>query len=412
MKQWTSALSPLKLRIGRLILRRFLILWACLGLHFQCLSGVESSDRSGGNKPSVEAFNGVRQEQRVLEVFVKDGCTYCDKSKEFLRQLQAEHPEVSIIERNVSKDSQALADLKAIAAVHKEQRIVVPTFRVGDKVITGFSGPETTGKQLMAMLGLNHQVEFQRIVKLPLVGEVSLEKYGLLAFTIVVGLLDGFNPCALWVLLFILCMLVHFQSRGRMLAVAGTFVLISGIVYFLFMVAWLNFFLLLGMGRWIQIVLGLFALVAGGIHVKDYFAFRKGVSLSTPDSAKTWIGRQTRRVLDGENLIASLLAVSILAFLVNGVELLCTAGLPAIYTHVLSSQELPTWQYYGYLVIYNIAYIAENAIVVIAAVITFNPRRLDERRGRILKLVSGLVMLVLALLLLFKPDWLSYVATY
>jgi cytochrome c biogenesis protein CcdA len=239
-------------------------------------------------------------------------------------------------------------------------------------------------------------------------GEIRIGDYSLPIFTIFLGLIDGFNPCALWVLLFILSLLVHLNSRRKMLLIAGTFVLVSGAVYFAFMAAWLNFFLLVGAARWVQIALAVVALSAGGVHIKDYFAYGQGPTLSIPDQAKSWIGRQTRRILQVDNLPAMLVAVSVLAFLVNAVELLCTAGLPAIYTQVLSTHALPAWKHYAYLLLYDVAYMLDDSIMVFAAVLTFNPRRLGERGGRRLKLVSGVVMIGLATLLLFKPEWLSW----
>ena len=89
------------------------------------------------------------------------------------------------------------------------------------------------------------------------------------------------------------------------------------------------------------------------------------------------------------------------------VELLCTAGFPALYTHILSTQALATWQYYGYLGLYNAAYIFDDALMVTIAVITLGRHKLEEREGRWLKLISGAVMIGLGLLLLVKPDLLS-----
>jgi hypothetical protein len=157
-----------------------------------------------------------------------------------------------------------------------------------------------------------------------------------------------------------------------------------------------------------MIVLGLLALVIGTVNVKDFFAFGRGVSLSIPDSAKPGIYARARRILAAEHMGAALTGALVLAVVVNLVELLCTAGLPAIFTGVLSRHDLGTWQYHAYLGLYIAAYMLDDALLLAIAVVTMSKRKLTERGGRILKLVSGTVMLLLGLLLLFRPDWLAW----
>jgi hypothetical protein len=173
------------------------------------------------------------------------------------------------------------------------------------------------------------------------------------------------------------------------------------------MAAWLNVFLILGMSNSLRISLAMVALLMGVINVKDYFAFKQGFSLSIPETAKPGIYAHVRKVLNAEALAASLVSVSILAVLVNFIELLCTAGLPAIYTAVLTQQGLQGAEYYAYLLLYNLAYIADDSLMVVIAVVTLGSHKLTEHSGRWLKLLSGAVMLALAMIMLLKPEWLS-----
>jgi hypothetical protein len=243
-------------------------------------------------------------------------------------------------------------------------------------------------------------------LELPLLGRLSASELGLPLFTVAVGLVDGFNPCAMWVLLFLLSILVNLRDRGRILAVAGTFVVISGLAYFAFMAAWLNVFRLVGLLRPVQIVLGLTAIGVGSIHIKDFFAFKQGISLSIPEAAKPGIYARVRRIVTAENLLAAIVGAIVLAVMVNIVELLCTAGLPALYTEILALQRLPVWQDYAYLALYNAAYMFDDSLMVALVVVTLGRHKMQERHGRLLKLVSGAVILVLGVLMLFKPDWL------
>jgi cytochrome c biogenesis protein CcdA len=241
----------------------------------------------------------------------------------------------------------------------------------------------------------------------PFVGAVSVEDVGLPLFTIVVGLLDGFNPCAMWVLLFLLSMLVSVGSRARMAMIGGVFVLVSALVYYAFLAAWLNAFLFLGMSRWIQITLGGVALVIGGLNVKDFLWMGHGPSIGIPEAAKPSIYARIRRVITMERLGAALGAATVLALLVNMVELLCTAGLPALYTRILTLRELPRLQYHAYLLLYDVFYMFDDTLVLGLAVVTLSDRRLQRREARWLKLLSGAVMLGLGVALLVEPDWLT-----
>lgn len=248
----------------------------------------------------------------------------------------------------------------------------------------------------------------ERTVDLPWFGKVNVEDAGMPIFTLAVGLVDGFNPCAMWVLLFLLSLLVNLKDRRKMFAIAGLFVFISGLVYFAFMAAWLETMSLFAYQRNLQRALGLLAVVVGGIHVKDFFAFKKGVSLSIPESAKSGINLRMRKIITAESLWAAMIGAAILAILVNLLELLCTLGLPMVYTSVLNQQGYPAWKNYAYLGLYNVAYMFDDSVMVIIAVVTLGKRKLQEKEGRWLKLVSGSLILILGLLLLFKPEWLQW----
>lgn len=244
-------------------------------------------------------------------------------------------------------------------------------------------------------------------VSLPFFGRLKVSDIGLPAFTLAIGLADGFNPCAMWVLLFLLSILVNLRDRRKIAVVAGTFVMISGLVYLVFMAAWLNVFLLIGYMRPAQIALGLLAVIVGLINVKDFFAFQWGVTLSIPESAKPGIYARVRGIVNARYLSVAIIGAMVLAVFVNAIELLCSAGFPAMYTEILSLQQLPAWQNYAYLLLYIGAYMFDDTIMLLIVVITLTKTKLQETGGRWLKLVSGSVILLLGLTMLLKPDWLA-----
>lgn len=344
----------------------------------------------------------------TLHVFVREGCPHCATAKAFLDGLSEEELHgVRVVLHDVVQDARAREQLERVSRAAGTWPPGVPTFVFRETVLVGFDDGAHTGRQLLEMINpVASPAKPIDEVETGLLGTLSASRMGLPMFTVVLGLLDGFNPCATWVLLFLLSLLVRLQDRRRMALIAGTFVLTSGAVYYAFMAAWLNFFLVLGMSQALRMVLGALALVIGAINVKDFFAFHQGPTLSIPDSAKPSLFDRLRKVVAAPTLGLALVTVVTLAVLVNFVELLCTAGFPAIYTAVLTQHELSAGDRYAYLGLYILGYMADDALMVGLAVTALSRHKLSERAGRILKLLAGSVMLVLGLVLLLRPGWL------
>lgn len=359
-----------------------------------------------GSGPSLQAAEFAPD----LEVFVREGCPHCESAKTFLEELQRERPSLRIELYDVGEDQAALRRLKDLGTERGITTPGVPTFLIGGDLIVGFRSSETTGEEIRARLDRSERhasaVE-DAPIRTAWFGEFHLRDLGMPLFTVVVGLLDGLNPCAMWVLLFLLSLLVNLHDRRKMALIAGTFVAVSGLVYFAFMAAWLNVFLLIGFSRSVQIGLGGIALCVGAVNVKDFFALHRGISLSIPESAKPGLYARMRGILQADNLAGALVGIVVLAVLVNIVELLCTAGLPAVYTQILTLQGLPAWAYYWYLGLYNLAYVFDDGLMVAVAVITLTRTKLQVRAGRWLKLSSGLAMVGLGAVLLLEPKWLT-----
>jgi glutaredoxin len=378
-------------------------------------------------KPAV----APEQVESDLEVFVRQGCPHCEKAKTYLTELKQRYPQLKVTVRDIGQDSQALLRLKTLAAKFDMTQLGVPAFYVRGELVVGFQSAEITGKQLEELLGrpppdvgtlskgvcpLEPEVPCppaptkknvgKKIIHIPFFGDQTLPELGLPLFTLFLGLLDGFNPCAMWVLLFLLALLTNLRDRRKMFLLAGTFVLVSGVVYFAFMAAWLNVFLFIGYVRIIQVMMGGLAVGIGLVNVKEFWAFGQGPSLAIPESAKPGLYARVRKILAAEHLSQAMLGILVLAILVNMVEFVCTAGFPAMFTQVLSQQGLTTSEYYGYLGLYNLAYIVDDAVMVTIAVVTLSHHKLQEREGRWLKLISGLVMLGLGVLLLIAPEQL------
>lgn len=178
-------------------------------------------------------------------------------------------------------------------------------------------------------------------------------------------------------------------------------------MYFAFMAAWLNLFQLLGNLVWVTLAAGTMAVAVGLVNVKDFFRFGVGISLSIPESRKPAIYRRARAILAAGNMPAMVAATLLLAVAANFYELLCTAGFPMVYTRLLTLQDLGAMQHYLYLALYNAVYVIPLAVIVSVFAFTLGARKLSEREGRLLKLMSGLMMLQLGMLLVLAPDALN-----
>jgi len=196
-----------------------------------------------------------------LQVFVREGCPHCAAAKAFLPELQKLRPGIQVRLRPLESDPTAIDDLLRYRRQAGIGAPGVPTFVLEGQVLVGFDDADGRGRELLALIDRRQRVSGN--VSLGRFGSISATALGLPIFTLAMGLLDGFNPCAMWVLLFLLSLLVHWRDRRRMALVAGTFVVVSGAVYYAFMAAWLNVFLLLGFTGWLRLLLGSLALVLG-----------------------------------------------------------------------------------------------------------------------------------------------------
>jgi len=356
-----------------------------------------------------------------VELYVTAGCTHCAAARAFVEEVAQTRPDLKISVIDVRRDSPAFAQLEELWHQAGITHPGVPTIRIGSRIIVGFDTPATSGARILQALGsapaagqaasaegvcaveetLSCEALPEEAIEIPFTGhKLTVETVGLPLFTVVIGLLDGFNPCSMWVLVLMLSILASLRDRRRMLAIAGTFILIQGIAYFAFMAAWLNLFLLIGFSRMSMVAIGCIAIIAGVINLKDFLGVAHSVSLTIPASAKPGIYARLRGILHAKAMWPAIAGAAMLAVLVQIVELLCTSGFPALYTRILTLRQFDQASYYGYLLLYNAMYMLDDVIVLGVGVVTLSQRRLQEKEGRVLKLVAGLVMVGLGVYLI------------
>jgi thiol-disulfide isomerase/thioredoxin len=366
----------------------------------------------------------VHAEDKITVYFFwGKGCPHCEKEKLFLETLKTKYPQVVVRSYEVWYDQENAKIFTEIAEAYGKRPEGVPMTFIGDfRPLVGYRDEEITGKIIedrvrycttlscidpIEKLGKPFQktieTEEDEVVSLPLFGKIDTTTMALPALTVMLAGLDGFNPCAFFVLFTLLGILVHAQSRQRMILIGGTFVFFSGFIYFVFMAAWLNLFLHIGQLKVITVVAGITALIIASINIKDFFFFKKGVSLAIPEKAKPKLFERMRNLLKATSLTSMFIGTIVLAVAANAYELLCTIGFPMVFTRVLTLHNLPKISYYVYLFFYNIVYVIPLAAIVSVFTITLGSKKLTERQGQVLKLISGLMMLGLGLVLLINP---------
>jgi len=363
----------------------------------------------------------------VLHFFEGAGCPHCAEERRFLEGLRAKYPNMKVVEYEVWHNQENAQLLASMAKAHGLQVGGVPVTFVGSLNFVGFSAqkkeellrmievcsqrgcPDPADRLLPEQQGLSpaSQSGPGTALDLPFFGKIDAASLSLPVMTVVIAGLDSFNPCAFFVLFSLLGILVHTHSRAKMLLVGGIFIFFSGFVYFLFMAAWLNVFLLLGKVTLITTIAGVVSIGIALINIKDFFWFQEGISLSIPDAAKPKLFDRMRRLLKASSLPSVIGGTVVLALAANSYELLCTAGFPMVFTRILTLHQLPASTYYAYLVLYNIVYVIPLALIVTAFSLTLGKRHLSEWEGRVLKLVSGTMMLGLGVMLVWKPELLN-----
>lgn len=363
-----------------------------------------------------------------IHYFWAPNCPHCVEARPVLVEMAGRDSRIELVEHDVWGDRAAFNELLAQAEA-RGQLVSTPAILLGERLWFGFSPVQ--GREIAAELerclavGCDDplapmtesgpgpgpekiaETAADAAVELPVLGRVGVDNLSLPVLTAVIGLLDGFNPCAFFVLLFLLSLLGHARSRKLMLLVGGTFVFFSGLIYFLFMAAWLNLFLVAGALRGITLAAGLLAVLTALINIKDFYFFKVGVSLSIPERAKPGLFARMRALVKTSKLPSVLAGTLVLALTANAYELLCTAGFPMIYTRILTLQQLQPWQHYLFLAFYCLFYVLPLLTIVLIFTWTLGSKKLSERQGRILKLLSGLMMLFLGGLLLSSPEQLT-----
>lgn len=393
----------------------------CAGACVLCLTSPAWSDSTWDGRVTVHYFRA-------------EGCPHCEDAGHFLMRLAADDPRIVIQDYEVELDDAGRESFTRVIDALELKQVSVPLIVVGDWGIMGYHRDEWTGaeieRRVAACLVMECPDPVRHLLRegslpekasvtvlvtalpeeitLPLLGTVQTATLSLPALTVVLAALDGFNPCAMWALVFLLGMLLGVEDRRRVWILGLAFLAGSGLVYFLIMTAWLNMLLAFGMVLWIRIAVGLVALGGSAYNLYDYFANPEVVCHLSQSPNRRRIMDRLKMMALKEQLWPALVGVVLLAIAVNLIEFVCSAGIPAVYTQLLTLTALPLWQYYAYLLLYIAVFMLDDILIFGAAVTTLQLTGLGTKYARASRLLGGLVLGAIGLALLFRPQWLSF----
>jgi len=366
----------------------------------------------------LASFTFVKAESNIV-FFYSETCPHCIQENEFLNELEKQHPEISVQrlvvskQENIDKLKQYYSDYN----VESDLQGLVPITFIGDKYFTGFT--EKTGEKIKDSLFLDDQGNQETIlekIKIPFIGEINIKGLSPLVLSVVLGGLDGFNACAMVALGFLLAVLITNKDRKKTILIGGVFILVSGLVYFLFISAWLNLFLVLERLAYITLIVGIVVIVLSIFLLREYF---HGIVCKLCDvemSRKNIFARIEKKMLEKMKILTSkdmplipmLFGVAIVAAGINLVELVCSFGFPLAFTKTLTQLNLSSASHYFYIFVYIFFYMLDDFLIFLVAVWTLRITQVSEKYLKIIKLVSGLALLGLGILMIFNPQALSF----
>ncbi len=395
---------------------------------------------------AVSVTSGVHAESVVehapldIYMFWGDGCPHCAQEYSFLQDILVKYGPVTLHRFEVYHHPENLELLNAVASELHMDASGVPFLVIGNKAFVGFapgittisientldscvqkpstcvglqdvdftSGVSTTQVFDTVPLDSGNVSADHTTLSVPILGAVDLSSLSLPVLSVVLGLIDGFNPCAMWVLLFLISLLVGLNNRFRMWLLGFAFIFSSAFVYFLFMVAWLKLALFLGFVPIVRFGIGFLALVCGLYHLREYLITDGSGCHVIDESKREFAFGRIRRAVGQGNLLLALLGISLLAFMINLVELLCSAGFPAIFTQILALNNLPSWEYFAYILLYIFFFMLDDLVVFVLAMVTLHLTGFTTKYSRLSKLIGGALLLLIGVLMLFKPSALFF----
>ncbi|MGB6872965.1 MAG: hypothetical protein WBE46_02280 [Dehalococcoidia bacterium] len=362
--------------------------------------GIVIAFTSQGTSSTGEGFE--------VHFFHVPGCSHCEEQEPFNEKLESEYPSINITRHDATTPAGSARLSEMLENLGIEDMPVFPITIFGNQVFSGWESEETTGRAIETALkqclagdcpSPAGEEPGDGII-LPIIGEIVPADYSLPALAVILGLVDGFNPCAMWVLVYLISLIATLRDRKRIWLIVGSFVLASGVLYFLFMTAWLNAFLFIGYVRPVTTVIGLVALGGGILQIREFVKTKGAIVCEVTDeeSRKKTMTR-IQKIVASPITLGTIAGIIVLAFAVNSIEFACSFGIPAVFTRVLSLASLTTFQYYGYILLYVVVFMLDDLVIFGTAAIALTSN-LGDRYAKYTRPVGGTILIILGALLL------------
>ncbi len=378
----------------------------------------------------------INAEEINLYLFHSQDCTHCQSERKWLESIKDKYDNLNIYEYEITRNSDNSALLDKVKERLSSTSNYVPYTVIGEQhwigwnednkakiteaienydfskrdivneVINNIDG-EKIGNTDDSIENNDDKTEFT----VPVLGKIDAKKVSLPIMAMVIGFVDGFNPCAMWVLIFLISMLLGMKDKKKMWILGLIFLISSGLVYLLFMLAWLNIAVSLSSIRWIQLIISAVALIGAFVNLRSYFKsiIKKDEGCEVVDNKKRKkLMERIKKYTSEKSFLLAMLGVMALAFSVNLIELACSAGLPLIFTQVLALNNLNVLQYGIYIFIYLLFFLIDDIVVFVIAMKTFELTGISTKYTKYSHLIGGLIMLIIGLLMIFKPSWLMF----
>ena len=381
--------------------------FACLFTAAATLLALGSSDATAGpidTSPPPETVE--------LIIFHGDGCPHCARMLAFLDDLEARVPELTVVRYEVWYDQANQVIFLDTLAQLGEEPSAVPTVVLGGRVYVGYSDAladriETVVVDLTAGIAPDARDDF--VIDVPFAGSVNVGSRSLVGATVLIAFVDGVNPCSLWVLSMLMALVVHSGSRSRVFAVGGLFLLITSLLYGLYMLGAYSTLSIVGRQTWIRIAVALVAGIFGAFHLKEHWT-SKGPSVTIAADRKPGIFRRMRVLADpNRSLPATLGGTAVLAVGVSLLETPCTAGLPLLWTNLLSDRGVPAAGAVVLFLLYLLVFLIDELVIFGVVVVTMRATKIQEHQGQLLQLIGGTLMVTLAVAMVAAPHLLDSV---
>lgn len=382
-------------------------------------------------QPTLSSTN-----QTTVVVFVRNGCTHCQAEEQFLETLLRERKDVAVRYYRLENANDRKVWDEFTTRVESSK--VTPITVVGDKYIVGFDKAETTGKDIITLINKAQQknlstdlstltkqneqgvastcdseglvpceVNPSYMVNLPLIGKIDANKYPLLFLSAMFGFFDGFNPCAMWVLVTFLIILLQVGDRKKMFLFAGTFIAAEAIMYTLILVVWYKTWDFVQLDTIITPIVGIVSIFGGILFLREWH--KKELECRVTDyKQRKEIRDKILNLASSKFTLFTFLSILGIAFSVNVIEFACSIGIPQAFTKILELNKLPLIENALYIGTYILFYMIDDFIVFGIALYGIDKLALTTKYSKLSNLIGGIVMVILGLIMLFKPSLILF----